>query len=350
MASSSSKISIKGVKWPEWSCDEFPASTIETSLFTHIYYAFLNPSHETYKFEISDQTAEKLKAFTSTLHSNKPTVNVLLSIGGWGVVGELAETYARMASSSSSRWDFINSSIKVARDYNFDGIDFDWEFPKNQAEMDQLGCLFHEWRAMIDTDAKGRTPLSLSASAFYRPECYDHDQLYPIESMNKNLDYINLMCYNYYGSWDTKTTGNHAALFNRKCKEISTSYGIESWIEKGAQKSKLIMGLPLFGRTFKLKDRNNHGIGDPAIGVGPGKDGYLPYKEIVNFNSSRNATVIYDENSQSTYSYVDSHWIGYDDERSIKKKLEFAKEKELGGYFFFAIGFDEHWQLSKAGA
>ncbi|KAJ8560772.1 hypothetical protein K7X08_022632 [Anisodus acutangulus] len=154
------------------------------------------------------------------------------------------------------------------------------------------------------------------------------------------------MCYDYHGSWDTSATGAQAALFDSK-SNISTSYGLRSWIKAGALRSKLIMGLPLYGRTWKLKDPNVHGIGAPAIGLGPGDEGTLTYREIEKFNEDNNAKVVYDAATVSTYSVAGTSWIGYDDTRSITMKLSYAQALALRGYFFWAVNGDQDWKISK---
>ncbi|KAJ6435747.1 hypothetical protein OIU84_000879 [Salix udensis] len=63
---------IKAAYWPSWS-KTFPPSAIDTTLFTHILYAFLVPSNVTFKFEVSDSTASLLENFHRHPSSEKPT-------------------------------------------------------------------------------------------------------------------------------------------------------------------------------------------------------------------------------------------------------------------------------------
>ncbi|KAL3587103.1 hypothetical protein D5086_013970 [Populus alba] len=51
---------------------------------------------------------------------------------------------------------------------------------------------------------------------------------------------------------------------------VSTSFGIGSWIQAGVSPKKLATGLPLYGRMWKLLDPDVNGIGARAVGEGPG--------------------------------------------------------------------------------
>ncbi|XP_059635438.1 nod factor hydrolase protein 1-like [Cornus florida] len=345
MASSSSQ-AIKGAYWPSWSSNLSP-SDIDTSLFTHIYYAFLTPNNVTFKFDISNSVATMLLSFTSTLHAKNPPVKTLFSIGGGG---EGPLIFSRMVSTPSSRKNFIDSTIQVARKFGFDGIDLDWEFPKTTTDMEHLGHLLKEWRAEVRKEAKAtaQSPLLLGAAVYFSSDFFLDDvyRAYPVASLSENLDLVNAMCYDYHGSWNTSVTGAQAALFDPN-SNISTSYGLGSWIKAGLHRKKLIMGLPLYGRTWQLKDPRSHGIGAPAVGVGPGDLGTMTYSQVENFNKENNATVVYDADTVSVYSVAGTSWIGYDDARSTSVKIGFAQSHHLGGYFFWAVNGDHEWKISR---
>ncbi|GFS41638.1 hypothetical protein Acr_00g0075470 [Actinidia rufa] len=348
MASHSNSKAVKGAYWPSWA-SHFPPSSIDTRLFTHIYYAFLVPSNLTFKFEISDSTALMLSNFTSVLHAKKPPVKALYSVGGGG---EGHALFSRIASETSSRKNFIDSSIEVARKFDFDGVDLDWEFPQSPKDMENLDQLLQEWQDAVQKEAKAtaRSPILLTAAVYFSVKFFlsNVPRSYPVASISKNLNWINAMCYDYRGSWDTSATGAHAALFDSK-SNISTSYGLQSWLRAGLPPSKLIMGLPLYGRTWQLKDPTTYGIGAPAVGVGPGNKGTLTYSQVEKFNEENDATVVYDMDTVSTYSFAGTSWIGYDDVRSTMVKIVYAQTLGLRGYFFWAVNGDHEWKISKQG-
>nr|XP_043618621.1 class V chitinase CHIT5b-like [Erigeron canadensis] len=336
----------KGAYWPSWTTN-FPPSAIDTTLFTHVYYAFLSPSNITFKFEIDYPIALSLKNFTTTLHKKKPAVKTMLSIGG---AAEGPKIFSRMAMSHESRKSFILSTIEVARKFEFDGLDLDWEFPQTPVDMVNLRRLLHEWRAAVKKEAKEtcKPQILLSAATYYNPVVTLDDvyRKYPVTSINKNLDWINAMCYDYRGSWDKTATGAQAALYDPH-SNISTSYGLQAWIKAKIHKDKLVMGLPLYGRTWQLKDPNVYGIGAPAVDVGPGIEGQMPYVDVEKFNIQNNAIVVFDISTVSTYSVAGTSWIGYDDVRSTEMKVAYARELEIGGYFFWAVNGDHEWKISR---
>ncbi|KAL5558205.1 hypothetical protein UlMin_034416 [Ulmus minor] len=332
---------IRAAYWPSFGT--FPASDIETSYFSHIYYAFVLPEPTTYNLNISTFHQTKIPEFINALRSKTPSVKTLLSIGGGG---NDPSVFSKMASTFETRLTFIKSTIFAARKYGFDGVDLDWEFPANEEDMLNLALLFQQWRKAIDIEAKfcGKPRLLLTSAVYYAQKwSFGVPRSYPTKAIRKYVDWVSPMCFDYHGSWEN-FTGLHSALYDPETN-LDSSYGIGSWIGSGVPPKKIVMGLPLYGRTWTLKNQSDNGVGAPAVGVGPG-EGVLVYSDIVDFNELTEATVVFDSDTASFYSFVDDSWIGYDDTLSINLKTRFAKYNGLGGYFFWALGQDKNWILS----
>ncbi|KAJ0090888.1 hypothetical protein Patl1_14797 [Pistacia atlantica] len=263
-----------------------------------------------------------MKNFTATLHTQTPPLKAFLSIGGDGISPD-----------------------------TFSKIDLSWVFPATKEDMSNLALLFKEWREYAENVSKhsAKPRLLLSAAVYFSPDFFlsDVPRSYPGVAIRDNLDFVNIMNFDYHGSWDTSATAEHALLFDNTSR-ISTSYGMDAWPMAGVLPEKIVMGLPMYGRTWKLKDPEEHGIGAPAVGVGPGTQGVMSYKEIKEFNEGNDATLVYDNATVSQYSYKGTDWIGYDGPSSIYDKIEYAKRNELLGYFFWLLGYDSDWELSLA--
>ncbi|KAJ6803570.1 uncharacterized protein M6B38_188845 [Iris pallida] len=341
---------IKAAYWPSYNSSTFPASSIDFSYFTHVLYAFVQADPTSFEAVVTPSDAQTLPGFVAAAHGSN--AKALLAFGGG--TSEAKTTFANLVSSQPARTSFITSAVAAARTYGLDGLDLDWEYPADVDQMSRLGDLLTEWRTAIDKEAaaSGRPKLLLTAAVYFSPDLLPLDSIprsYPIQILASSLDWINAMCYDYHGSWDTTETGAPAALYDPK-SNISTSYGIDSWISAGFPSEQVVMGMPLYGHTWQLKNPGDNDIGAPAVGIGPGdQDGIMVYSAIVEFNKKNGATRVYDSSTVSTYSYSGTSWIGYDDPESVTKKVEFARARGLGGYFFWALGFDDgDWSVSAA--
>ncbi|KAK4712785.1 hypothetical protein R3W88_018692 [Solanum pinnatisectum] len=256
-----------------------------------------------------------------------------------------------MATTPNSRKSFIDSSIKLARQLGFHGLDLSWIFPESASDMANLGILLNEWRITINTEAKnfGEAPLLFTATVSGSPRV--NDSIYPIQSLTRNLDWINLLEYGFYEpNWSPLETNSHAQLFD-PVKQVSGSDGINQCIHEGVPPQKIVFGIPFFGYAWRLNNTNIHGLRDPAMGKSDVYDNpWMRYDQIRDFIVQHCATTVYNATIVGDYCYSENTWISYDDIESVRTKVSYIKSRELLGYYAFDISGDTNWNslLSQA--
>ncbi len=138
---SSTKVLNKVIGYYEsWSsyrtCRNFPPSAIPVDGLTHVNFAFAYIDPATYKVTTMDsKTPEDL--FTQTadiraLKSNSASLEVFISIGGWTFSDNGTSTqsvFPDIASDPGKRQKFANNLVSFMKQYGFDGVDLDWEYP-----------------------------------------------------------------------------------------------------------------------------------------------------------------------------------------------------------------------------
>lgn len=115
------------------------------------------------------------------------------------------------------------------------------------------------------------------------------------------------------------------------------------WTGLGADLSKLIMGIPFYGKSFALANPSNNGLNAPTTGPGnagqyTGEAGTLSYYEICSNNWQ---TVQDPEGKMGPYAYNGNQWVSYDDAAMIRKKVDYIKSHGLGGSMIWSLDFDD---------
>ena len=333
---------VKGGYW--FPASGFPASSINSTLFTHLFCAFADLDPSTNKVTISSENANAFSTFTTTVQQKNPSVKTLLSIGG----GSSNKTqYSSMATQASSRKAFIDSSISVARSNGFSGLDLDWEYPTTTTDMTNFGTLLTEWRAAVANESKnsGKAALLLTAAVYYASKI--EGLSYPVSSISASLDWINAMAYDFYGPGWSQVTRLPAQLYDPG-SQYNGNYGIVDWIQAGLSAKKIVLGFPFYGYAWRLVNANNHGLFAATSGAATAGDGSMGYNQIRQVIAN-GATKVYNSTYVGDYCYVNTTWIGYDDTPSISTKVSYAKGKGLLGYFAWHVGVDYSWVLSQTG-
>ncbi|XP_049360030.1 G-type lectin S-receptor-like serine/threonine-protein kinase CES101 [Solanum verrucosum] len=130
--SNGQNITIKGGYWLRES--ELSLDKIDITPFSHLFCGFADINSQSNQLILTSPNSSFIQ-FTSIVQQKNPTAKTLLSIGGGG---SNKTTYGVMATTSNSRKSFIDSSIKLARQLGFHGLDLSWIFPESASDMANL--------------------------------------------------------------------------------------------------------------------------------------------------------------------------------------------------------------------
>ena len=337
-----------------------PLDALDASLYTHLYYSALavHPTTRKLALPADPDQAGLLAAFSPALKSRNRALRTLLSVGagaGAGVAGiagagsQTDPSFATMAADPASRAAFFAAAVALARGSGFDGLDVAWRFPASAVEMADFGFLVCEWRAAAPPR------FLLTATVYFSSHVFDAPQPgvdYPSEAVARCLDWVNVVAFGLRAR-GAGATAFDAPLYDR-ASHFSASYGVVSWIDAGVPAGKLVMGLPLYGRSWFLRNKANRCVGAPVVAAGPKQrgsnaTGVMSYAEVQKLAAAGGGgggprcavTTTYDNASVASYLSVGDVWVAFDGAAVVAEKLAFAARRGLLGYFLWPVNYDD---------
>lgn len=269
-------------------------------------------------------------------------MKVLLSIGGW----TYSSKFSPVAADATTRQTFATSAVALVTDWGFDGVDIDWEFnayAATAADHQNIVLLLQALRAAFDAWSASYAPayhFLVTVASPAGPATY---QLWDLAAMDPYVDAWNLMAYDYAGAWDTAASAHAANLYPLPANPAATPYNtdqaVTAYIQAGVAPAKLLLGLPLYGRSFE----GTAGLGQPYSGVGPG-DGLAAGEWRFKNLPRAGATEYYDTVARATYSYdsATAELISYDNVQSTTAKSQYLMSRGLGGAMFWEASDDKN--------
>jgi len=353
--------------YPAWAtyARSFQVSDIPGQKLTHINYAFANIQQG--RCVLGDSYADIDKAFAGDtwdqgalrgnfgqlrkLKAANPSLKTMISIGGW----TWSENFAAAAATDASRKAFASSCVTFMKQYGFDGIDIDWEYPVSgglnagtPADKQNYTALLREFRTELNAEeAKDSRTYSLSIAAPAGPSIIPNLESAKIGGV---LDWMNLMSYDFHGSWDSITGHNAPMTVGPKdtAAGFSITDAVDSYLKTGFPAAKLVLGVPFYGRGWENVGPNASGLyqSGTAASVGTWEKGVFDYSDIKS-NYLPSMTRSWDASAQVPYLYDPARrlWISYDDAQSMKIKADYIKAKGLGGAMIWEITGDRSQEL-----
>jgi len=336
---------------------KYDVEQIDPNLCTHIVFGFAGLHKSEYTIysldpwnELDDNWGKGAFKRFCKLKEQNPELKAILAIGGWN---EKSKQYSEMAESAAHRKTFIDSVIAFLPKFGFDGLDLDWEYPTLRGggpnDKENFAILIKEMVPAMK--AAGLIVTAAVGAGFDKI-----DVAYDVPVMSEHLEYISVMTYDFFGCWD-KWTQHNAPLYahpdtQENVTNYNTEFGIKYWIEKGASPQKLTIGLPLYGRGFKLENPEVKGVHAPAADCGIAgpytrQKGILGWNEICDKQRAGGWDIVFDEYLQapygtfSSYSGTKDQWYSFDDTESLRFKVQLANKYNLLGGMVWSVETDD---------
>ena len=306
-----------------------PTKGINYKLYTHLAHAFLTADADG---KLRPGRAVPSRELTAEAH--KAGVQVVLSLGGWG----WDKQFAAIASDPEAEQRYVHDVLQMVDDFDYDGIDFDWEYPDTKAEVVGFERMTRAFRAGVDAIGQRKNRAMRITMALSSNE--GTIQWLSTEFLVETMDWINVMTYDYTGDW-TEYAGHQSPLYGSSKQPGTTKRSTAGTIEyllteRKVPADRLALGIPLYGRGFPVAEpyASTKGVAKTKV---PGGN----YTSIVRLQGEGWARTWDEETKNPWLTAPDkSAVIGYDDAESVRLKTEWAMRKGLRGVFFWQIGAD----------
>ncbi|NLP01078.1 MAG: glycoside hydrolase family 18 protein [Fibrobacter sp.] len=337
------------INWGIYGDNPYTPLDVPYDKLTHIQYAFFEPqtngdisSFDEYADEVvllgqkiwyPVETCDSTTSLVYLAHQHN--VKVLPSIGGWTGSGN----FPALAGSAASRSNFCSKARALIEQYNFDGIDIDWEYPcfseHNGTPQDAQNfvTLLSELRDTLDLMSGERKLITLAIAAGpYHGKNFLVEQFYP------DVDYISIMTYDYTGAWGQELAWINSPLYDYGSEDNwSISRSMEYYVSRGVPASRLNIGMAFYGRTFAGCAGPNKTYAGAGAGE-QGEPGMMYYSTIVENLQNGTYSRYWDETAKAPYCLsTTGEYCTYDDTASIRIKAQYCVDNGFAGAIIWEL-------------
>ena len=295
------------------------------------------------------------------LKAQNPHLKTILSVGGWGARG-----YSDACLTPQGREKFAQSAIEIMLEYDFDGVDLDWEYPTIDAAgidarpEDKWTFTKMMWLIRAKMDA-----LSIVTKRYYHLSMAvgcgseKYAQIMELAELATFLDEINLMSYDLrHGT--SEITGHYTNLFSNPAdsRPGSAKQSIDLFVEHGVPIEKLVIGSSFGSSGWTGVEPGETGTGLHAKSAAkafrmfrPNAEGPRPPRGAMRdpaWQKENGFTRHWDDVAKAPYLYNGEVFISYDDAESVTAKIDYVMERGMKGLMYWEYGGDPTGQLLKA--
>jgi len=246
----------------------YTASFAQTQFtkMTDVIFCFINPDasgtgalvldrvgNANFDFEMEKFQIVKSKCYPMTDNGPK----LWIALGGADPGNTRSARIAGLCATAAGRTNLANTLVAFAIKHDLEGIDIDWEFPSAGAQATNYGQFVVELRVRINASSNTALKISVAVGGETIGGCGSGHLPYfdfSVAGAVAAVDYFNIMTYDLPAGYNN----NHSTLANG-----NTS--LNEWSScKTIPKSKLLMGVPFYGRNAGRSAIQNY----KAMGAG----------------------------------------------------------------------------------
>tara|TARA_A100001011_G_scaffold103206_1_gene108963 strand:- start:1631 stop:2677 length:1047 start_codon:yes stop_codon:yes gene_type:complete len=198
---------------------------------THVNIAFGNPMVDG-TIQLSNPSAiSNLEQVIGTAKLQNSSIQFYISLAGGVLSDQVANTWKSFLANSQDRPKLIDKIIEFVLENKLDGVDVDLEWSHVAQGYSDFVI---ELKKELSIHGKGMTAAFPSETKFSQIS----DQALAV------FDFINIMVYDYTGSWNPSEPGQHSSYNHAE-------RGINYWKNiVGIAGEKLTLGVPFYGYNF----------------------------------------------------------------------------------------------------
>jgi spore germination protein YaaH len=242
--------------------------------------------------------------------------------------------------SSTAQTTLINNLVSLLNTRGGNGINIDFE---GMGSTDNAP--FVTFITNLNTALNTANPNYQLSICLY---AVDWGTSFNVPALTAQVDFFTIMGYDYYYS-NSATAGPTAPLYNFETTyNYTLGKSISYYNKQGAPSSKLVMGLPYYGREWEVSSTSV-----PAATTGS-FNASRTLLSIANNTTNYNAsTKFWEGNCYSPYykytSGISQRQCWIDDAYSLGRKYDMVLQRGLGGIAIWALGYDDglttYWDL-----
>ncbi len=328
----------------------YTPADIDASYLTHVNYAFAKIGDDL-KIALGDPSIDPSNfARLNALKQAYPRLKTLISVGGWNDSGRFSDA----ALTDASRAAFADSVVAFLKQYGFDGVDIDWEYPvsgglasniRRSADKTNFTLLLSKLRERLDAqEALDGKEYLLTIAGGAGSSYAANTELGLIANY---VDYAIVMTYDIHGTWDGYTDLN-APLYAPS--EWSPQYkwsadqAVKLWTASGFPAAKLVLGVPFYGYLYSNVSGGGTGLYKSFSGGAS-----ISYDKILStYLTNSSYTKYLHADAKVPWLFSGSTFICYDDELSVKEKAAYIMQNNLAGASIWELSQNRGGQLLRA--